>query len=113
MPKRIPISAAKRIAADHDLRQVILVAWDGNLTHVVTYGKSVADCDQAARGGNLVKTAMGWPEGLCKEEPSRVKRLRDTLARRTRLLQTIASGMRDRADRDPYLRDIEAELAKP
>jgi hypothetical protein len=110
MPKRIPIAAAKRIATDHDLRQVILVAWDGKLMHVVTYGKSVEDCDQAAQGGNRVKAALGWPEILCREEPSRVMKIRAALNRRTRLLQTIASGMRSRPDADPYLRSIEAEL---
>jgi hypothetical protein len=108
---RIPIAAAKRIAKDHDLRQVILVAWDGKLMHVVTYGKSVEDCDQAAEGGNRIKKGLGWPEMLCKEEPSRVKKLQSALNRRTRLLQTIASGLRVRADFDPHLRSIEAELS--
>lgn len=81
MPKRIPIAAAKRLAKQYDLAQVILTAWDGQRVHVVTYGRSLPDCEQAARGGNLVKTAMGWPKELCKAVPARVKRLRAKQAR--------------------------------
>lgn len=79
MPKRIPIAAARRFAREHNLRQVIVVAWDGELSHVVTYGKTVEDCDQAALGGNKVKTALGWPESL-HAEPSRVRKLKARIA---------------------------------
>lgn len=71
---RIPIAAAKRIAEEFGQRQVVLVTWDGETTHVVTYGKSVADCEQAAQGGNFVKKAMGWPEALCAARPARARR---------------------------------------
>ncbi|SIO37222.1 hypothetical protein SAMN05444166_4175 [Singulisphaera sp. GP187] len=77
MPNRIPILAASDIAKAHGCSQVIVLAWDGKKTHVVTYGESVEDCDQAAQGGNRVKVALGWPESLCNEEPSRVKKLKD------------------------------------
>lgn len=73
MPKRIPISAAKRIAEELGLKQIILTAWDGELMHVVTYGKTIADCEQAAIGGNFVKKALGYPEEDCKTMPSRWK----------------------------------------
>ena len=76
MPKRIPIKAAKDLAKEYDLKQVILCAWDGKLTHIVTYGKTLEDCDQAAQGGNKIKKALGWPEELCSDEPSRVKKLK-------------------------------------
>ena len=73
MPKRIPISAAKAFASDQNCRQVIIAAWDGELTHIVTYGKSAEDCDQAAMGGDKIKAALGWPEDVdCK--PSRLKK---------------------------------------
>lgn len=49
MPKRISIKAAKQLAKDLGLNQVILLAWDGELTHIVTYGESAEDCDQAAQ----------------------------------------------------------------
>ena len=73
MPKRIPISAASTVAKTHNCRQVIVLAWDGELTHIVTYGKSTEDCAQAAQGGNLLKAKWGWPE--CNDQPSRVKAL--------------------------------------
>lgn len=49
MTKRIPISTAKAVAEKHDLRQVLLIGWDGERTHVVTYGKTGADCNAAAK----------------------------------------------------------------
>lgn len=49
MPKRIPISTAKLIAEKHDLKQVLLIGYDGELVHVVTYGKTKADCKAAAK----------------------------------------------------------------
>jgi hypothetical protein len=42
----------------------------------VSYGKTVEDCDQAARGTNTVRAAIGYPDRLCHDEPSRVKALR-------------------------------------
>lgn len=73
MPERLPIQDAKELAHRHGLQQVILLAWDGERTHCVTYGKSVEDCDQAAQGGEKVKKVMGWPNW--EAQPSRVKRL--------------------------------------
>lgn len=49
VPKRIPISTAKEVAEKHDLRQVLLIGWDGELVHVVTYGKTKDDCAKAAK----------------------------------------------------------------
>lgn len=72
MSKRLPISAAENVAKEHDLRQVILLAWDGELTHIVTFGKTVEDCAQAAQGGNILKEKWGWPE--CNDQPSRAKK---------------------------------------
>jgi hypothetical protein len=71
MPKRIPIKAAKTIAKEYDCRQVILVAWDGERTHVVTYGQTLDECEQAALGGNMVKRALGFPEEMCNTKPAR------------------------------------------
>lgn len=79
MVKRIPISAAKQIAKDHGLSQVILLAWDGERTPVVTYGETLEDCDQAAQGGNRMKAVMGWEN--TQAEPSRVSRLKASLAK--------------------------------
>lgn len=49
MPKRIPIAAARRIAQDYDCSQVVILAFDGVSTHIVTYGKTKADCVAAAK----------------------------------------------------------------
>jgi len=49
MPKRIPITTAKLVAEKHDLSQVLLIGWDGERVHVVTYGKTKADCAAAAK----------------------------------------------------------------
>lgn len=47
--KRIPVATAKEVAQKHDLKQVLLIGWDGERVHVVTYGKTKADCDAAAK----------------------------------------------------------------
>lgn len=50
LPKgKIPVSAAKKVAEQYGLKQCILLGWDGELTHVVTYGKTKADCEAAAQ----------------------------------------------------------------
>lgn len=75
-PKRIPITAAKRIAQEFLQDQVILITFDktSGTTHVVTYGKSKEDCDQAAIGGNKLKREfLGWPEELCNAVPRRMR----------------------------------------
>lgn len=73
MPKRIPIAVAKRLAEELGLKQVILTAWDGELMHVVTYGTTLADCEQAAIGGNFIKKALGYPPEDCRTMPARYK----------------------------------------
>lgn len=65
--KRIPIRAARQVAQEFGQRQVVMVTWDGETTHVVTYGKTATDCDQAVQGGNFVKKALGWPENMCRD----------------------------------------------
>jgi hypothetical protein len=67
MPNHIPISSAKKFAEEHSLRHVIICAWDGKLSHIVTYGYSVEECAQAAEGGNRIKNLLGWPESLQAE----------------------------------------------
>lgn len=72
--KRVPVAAAKRVAHEQDLDQVIIVGFrksDGH-THVVTYGKTLVDCDQAAFGGNRIKReVLRWPPELCDDKPRR------------------------------------------
>lgn len=71
MPKRVPISAVKSLAKAQGLSQVILMGWDGRLTHVVTWGKTETDCEQAAAGGNRLKAAMDWPPKDCETQAAR------------------------------------------
>ncbi len=47
--QRIPISAAQRVADQFGLKQCLLIGWDGENVHVVTYGKTKADCEAAAK----------------------------------------------------------------
>lgn len=49
MPKRIPIATAKLVADKHNLKQVLLIGYDGDLVHVVTYGQTKVDCELAAK----------------------------------------------------------------
>lgn len=80
MPDHIPFGTARKYAEDNRLRQVVIMGWDGKRTHVLTYGRTVEESDQAAHGGNLVKHALGWPDSLCNDEPSRVTKLRERIA---------------------------------
>ena len=61
MTKRIPINAAKAIADKYDQHQVIILTWDkaNGLTHVVTYGVTVKDCQQAALGAEKLRVVLG------------------------------------------------------
>jgi hypothetical protein len=77
MPKRLPINVARRISKEYGCRQVIVLAWDGDLTHIVTYGKTLTDASHAADGGNILKAKWGWPE--CNDQPARVRRVIDAL----------------------------------
>lgn len=49
MPKRIPVSVAKNVARLQGLKQVLVIGWDGESTHVVTYGETKLDCELAAQ----------------------------------------------------------------
>lgn len=74
--QRIPIKAAKQIAREYGYDQVVIFArahrFD-NKEHVTTYGKTVEDCDVAARMGNHLKRVVGWPEEKCNAIPRRMK----------------------------------------
>jgi len=75
MPQTIPISAIKKFAKDNGLTVVVTLGWDGELSHVLTYGDTVVNCDKAAIFGDKLKDYLGWPESL-HAEPSRVNALK-------------------------------------
>ena len=60
--KRIPIAAAQRIAEEYGYHQVVIIARAvGEGEHCTTYGVDKANCDVAARIGDLLKyKVMGW-----------------------------------------------------
>jgi hypothetical protein len=81
--KRIPICAAKDIGNTYGCDQVLVFAWSRKtgLQHVVTWGRTVEDCDQIAQGGNhLKRVILGWPESESCAEPNRVKKLKAQIA---------------------------------
>ena len=78
---RIPIGEASKIGNKYNQTQVIVVTFskvDG-YTHVVTWGKDIKDCEQAAQGGNFVKKALGLEDKLCHATPARIKKQGRTL----------------------------------
>lgn len=61
--KKIPISAAKKVADLYDYDQVVIIARKvGEGEHVTTYGTSIGHCASAALQGRAIKKLMGWPE---------------------------------------------------
>ena len=73
---RIPISAAKDFGNKFKKDQVIIICHDKetNTNWVTTWGRSINDCKMAANSGNNLKKHMGWPDKLCHETPSRLKK---------------------------------------
>jgi hypothetical protein len=57
MPKRLPIAVAREVAEKHDLRQVLVIGWDGEFSHLVTFGKSQEDKAIAAQAQDFW---AGW-----------------------------------------------------
>lgn len=62
--KRIPITAAKRIADEYGYDQIIVIGRAvGQGEHVTTYGRNREHCSAAAKIGDFLKyKVMGWPE---------------------------------------------------
>ena len=64
--RRIPITAAKRIADEFGYDQVVVYARKvgedpaPHGEHMTTYGVSRVHCDVAARMGDTLKRFMGW-----------------------------------------------------
>ena len=73
---RIPISAAKDVSEKYEFTEVVIFAYDPETgkQHVATYGKTKEQCIDAAKAGNFLKKALGWPDELCHAEPNRAKK---------------------------------------
>lgn len=77
MPEHIPHETLQAYATGLGLDMAVLVAFDGAITHVVTWGKTTEDSDVAAQGGDRVKHALGWPKKFLL--PSRVSAMEKLL----------------------------------
>jgi len=106
--KAIPIKVAKDIANNFGYSQVIIHAYDGitNMQHVTTFGKTIADCDNAAEGGNTIKKLLKWDENLCDERTKRRKVQDKKLA--TGFIVSIMGWNQDGAEEayETYLMDL-------
>lgn len=73
--KRIPITAAKKISIEYNCPEVVIFAYDPEtgLQHITTYGKSKAQCIDAAKIGNWLKRLLGWDADKCNAIPTRAK----------------------------------------
>ncbi len=61
--KRIPITAAKRIAEDYGYDQVVIYArkvGEAGGEHMTTYGKTKVHCNVAALIAKKLQEFMGW-----------------------------------------------------
>lgn len=96
MSKKIAIKRAEEFAKAHDLKQVIIFGWDGETTHILTYGDTIEACAQAAEGANRIKRKWGWPEELITE-PSRVQNLLNKIKRLEEQLAAQQPVMKDEA----------------
>ncbi len=81
MTKKLPVRIAEDISKEFNQSHVIILTHDETegIDHLVTYGKTVEQCDQAAEFGNRLKKQMGWPSSLCESEPARVSKLKERI----------------------------------
>jgi hypothetical protein len=77
--KKIPIVAVKELANKYGYDQVIVHGFDhkSNTQSVATFGRSKADCENAAIGGNEIKKLLQWPEKMCNAKPRGYKTMID------------------------------------
>ena len=97
MPKHISVSSIAAYSKPLGLKQAIRTAWDGERTHVVTWGHDAEQCAQAAVGGNRVKAALNWPADLQCESASTVrlkKRIKELEAELAIALDGMAEAVR-------------------
>ena len=93
---RIPIQALKDLSKKYSLSHVILFAHhpESKQDHIVTYGKSIEACSQAADYGNLLKDFLKWPKSL-HQQPSRVRKLQKRIKELEAELQAAQQSVHD------------------
>jgi hypothetical protein len=66
----IPISKAKAIREDLGVTHLVIFAIDyDGVQHVVTHGETEQHAAEAAKAGNHLKGALGWPPDRCTTKP--------------------------------------------
>lgn len=62
----IPFDELKSLAEKYGLSHIVMLAHQAGpeVDHVVTYGVSLVQSEQAAEFGNRLKAGLGWPESL-------------------------------------------------
>jgi formate dehydrogenase assembly factor FdhD len=92
MKKRLPIQILKDISKKYNLTHLVLYAFDKetNVDHVVTYGKDLTQCHQAANFGNQIKKFLGWPDKL-QAQPRRIKKLQNTIKKQQEMIDKLKS----------------------
>lgn len=85
---KIPVRAAKTVAHQYGLKQCLLIGWDGELAHVVTYGRTKEDCEAAAK-------AQDFWTGKIRELAfsDELSRLRSALAKARVALEEVQRGL--------------------
>ena len=70
MTAKIGIAQVKAWREEIDATHIVVfaVGRDGR-QHVATHGETERDAREAAQDGNELKSALGWPENLCRERP--------------------------------------------
>ena len=66
----IKISEAKRIREELGLTHIVIFGVDEKgVQHIATHGGTVQQAKEAAKAGDNLKSALGWPEDLRKSTP--------------------------------------------
>lgn len=73
MSKEIDVEAAAAISELYEFPEVVIFGYDpvSKMQHVTTYGITKEQSIDAARAGNYLKKALGWPADQCNAKPAR------------------------------------------
>lgn len=73
MSRKLPVKMTEKIAKEYDLRQVVVIAFDGESQHCVTYGRTKMECEKAAAAGKF------WGQILRLDDPEKQQKIREIL----------------------------------
>lgn len=71
--KEITIAMAKQISKKTGYPEIVIFGYDpiSGKQHVTTYGETKVQCIDAAKAGNFIKKACGWPDEFCHAKPNK------------------------------------------